>query len=90
MSALPAPSVALDQLALAALRWPRCALPTDGAAAEPPADDAVLHAHPNLNPDLTHILIPIPILILILIPILILTPTLTLTLTLTRCCTCKT
>ena len=50
MSALPAPSVALDQLALAALRWPRCALPTDGAAAEPPADDAVLHVHPNPNP----------------------------------------
>ena len=57
MSALPAPSVALDQLALAALRWPRCALPTDGAAAEPPADDAVLHVHPNPNPNLTHILI---------------------------------
>ena len=51
MSALPAPSVALDQLALAALRWPRCALPSDGAAAEPPADDAVLHVHPNPNPN---------------------------------------
>ena len=43
LAALPSPSAHFDALALAALRWPRSALPPVASEAPPPAEEAIIH-----------------------------------------------